>query len=324
MVEPFAWEKLGKIFDPADLQGESWMKEFAQSASALVEDEYVRVFFSSRPAPQQGLYVSQLGSIDLSRKDLTKVVRVCREPLLALGKRGTFDEFGTNPVSVLRHKDELRVYYAGWTRCESVPVNGAIGVAISSDGGASFQRLGDGPVLSYSPDEPFMIGSPRIRRFADTFYLFYVAGREWIKTSGRPEPVYKIRMATSKDGLNWQKHGRDLLPDKLGPRECQACADVSYRDGLYHMFYSYRHHENYKTGDGGYRMGYAWSEDLESWQRCDERVGMTVSESGWDSQMVNYPHVFEVDDSTYMLYQGNEMGRSGIGIARLQGGWPGR
>lgn len=315
----FKWEKLGKLFDPKDVQGDSWMKEFAQSPSVLIFDDYVRVYFCSRPAPgPDGLYLSYVAYIDLDRNNLLKVVNVCTQPALELGGYGTFDEFGTNPVSVIRDGDEVRAYYAGWTRCESVPINGAIGVAVSRDNGNSFARLGPGPVISYSPDEPFMMGSPRIRKFGPTWYLWYVAGKQWLGTGGKPEPVYKIRLASSDDGINWVKHGKDLIESKLGEHECQACADVIFRGGRYHMFFSYRHSHNYRGKDGGYRIGYASSPDMLHWTRQDEAAGMHVSDSGWDSEMVSYPHVFVLDGETYMLYQGNEMGRAGIGLARLE------
>ena len=314
----FEWEKIGKLFDPRDYQDRIWMHEFAQSASALIYDDRVRVYLCSRTKPDdKGMYMSYLAYIDLDRYNLTQIVGICKGPLLELGKQGTFDEFGTNPISVIRDGKNIRVYYAGWTRCESVPINGAIGIAISQDDGETFHRLGDGPVLSYSPDEPFMIGSPRIRNFNDRWYLWYVSGKVWLHNEGNPEPVYKIRMASSDDGLNWIKQGRNLLVDSLGENECQACPDVLFRNGNYHMFYSYRQSINYKSKEGGYRIGYAISSDMVNWERCDKNAGIEVSESGWDSQMVNYPHVFILDGATYMLYQGNEMGRTGIGLAKL-------
>jgi sucrose-6-phosphate hydrolase SacC (GH32 family) len=235
-----------------------------------------------------------------------------------LGKRGTFDEFGTYPVSVIQDHSQIRAYFSGFTRCESVPFNAAIGVAISNDGGLTFERLGDGPVLSFSPDEPFLLGSPRIRKFGESWQLWYVAGREWRKVDGKPEPVYKIRMATSNDGVNWQKEGRDLIPDKLGEHECQACPDVIFRDGRFHMFFSYRDIRNYKEREGGYRIGYASSIDMINWQRDDSQIDINLSESGWDSEMVNYPHVFDLDGKSYMLDQGNGMGRAGFGLAVLE------
>lgn len=317
-TQAFLWEKLGKIFDPRDHESKTWMCEFAQSPSVLIFDNHIRVYFCSRPAPSpDGQYVSFLSYIDLDRKNLLHVLNMCNSHILPLGSHGTFDEFGTNPISVIRNHSEVRVYYAGWTRCESVPFNSAVGLAISHDNGNTFERLGKGPVLSYTPDEPFLLGSPRIRKFGDTWYLWYVSGKDWLKTDGKPEPVYKIRMATSDDGINWVKLGKDLIEDKIDEHECQACADVIYRDGKYHMFFSYRHSHNYKGKDFGYKIGYASSDDLVGWQRRDELVGITVSEAGWDSEMVNYPHVFMLDGETYMVYQGNEMGKAGIGLAKL-------
>ena len=314
----FKWEKLGKLFDPKDYKNESWMQEFAQSPSALLYEKRVRVYFCSRPAPTaDGQYLSFLSYIDLDRKNLLSILDICREPILRLGGYGTFDEFGTYPISVIRDRDEVRVYYAGWTRCESVPFNAAIGLAISHDDGDTFTRLGEGPVLSYSPDEPFLLGSPRIRKYGEKWYLWYVSGKEWLRTHGKPEPVYKIRTASSDDGINWVKFGKDLIESKLGIHECQACPDVIFRDGKYHMFFSYRSIHDYKSKEGGYRIGYASSDDMVTWSRRDEMAGIEVSEEGWDSEMVNYPHVFALDGETYMLYQGNEMGRSGIGLAKL-------
>lgn len=314
----FKWVKLGKLFDPRDFHGGIWMHEFAQSTSVLVMENCVRVYFCTRPKPDsQGMYLSYLAYIDLDRRNLLTITGICKGPLLELGKRGAFDEFGTNPISIIQSGNEIRVYYAGWTRCESVPINGAIGIAVSHDGGEKFSRLGDGPVISYSPDEPFMMGSPRIRQFNGRWYLWYVSGSVWLKTAGKPEPVYKIRMAHSDDGIKWLKHGKNILKDKLGENECQACPDVIYRDGHYHMFYSYRQSQNYRGNEGGYRIGYAVSSDMMSWLRRDELAGIGVSEKGWDSEMASYPHVFNLDGETYMLYQGNEMGRAGFGLAKL-------
>jgi hypothetical protein len=36
---------------------------------------------------------------------------------------------------------------------------------------------------------------------------------------------------------------------------------------------------------------------------------------GWDSEMIEYPFVFEHDGLRYMLYNGNGYGRSGFGLA---------
>lgn len=315
----FEWKKLGPIFNHVEYQGRSWMHEYAQAPSVLVLDHALRVFFSSRPRPDpNGQFISRLGYIDLDKADLFKIKSICAEPILPLGATGEFDEFGTYPVSTARSGTEIRAYYAGWTRCESVPFNAAIGLAVSQDDGATFTRKGCGPVLSYTPDEPFVLGSPKIRRFGDTWYLWYSSGRQWIKGGGRPEPVYKIRMAHSRDGIEWEKVGRNLLDDVLEENECQAGADVFHLDGKYHMLFSYRCNLNFRDAGRGYRTGYAFSGDLLHWTRADHRAGLTTSPAGWDSESVSYPHVFELNRQLYALYQGNEIGRFGFGLARLE------
>jgi hypothetical protein len=314
----FKWKKLGRVFNPTEIKNESWMKEFAQAPSVLIFETIVRVYFSCRPLPDEnGQYVSRLAYVDLNRNNLFEIVNICKNPILKLGELGTFDEFGTYPASVIRSGDDIRVYYAGWTRCESVPFNAAIGVAISYDNGETFTKLGNGPILSYTPDEPFVLGSPKIRKFNDLWYLWYAAGKKWIKNNGKPEPVYKIRMASSKDGISWIKNGKDLIENKLEENECQASPDVFFFNGRYHMFFSYRYNLGFKSKEKGYRIGYAFSDDLINWVRDDAKAGIDVSDEGWDSETISYPHIFELDESIYMLYQGNEIGRFGFGLAKL-------
>lgn len=315
----FHWKKLGRIFNPVDYANGIWLHEFAQAPSVLIFEETVRVYFSCRPpADAQGRYVSYSAYVDLNRKNLHEVLAVSKQPILQLGSLGTFDEFGTYPVSVIKNEEKYLAYYGGWTRCESVPFNVAIGYAESSDGGKTFTRIGEGPLLSYTVDEPFILSGPKIRKYNNTFYLFYIAGKKWILDNGKPEPVYTIRMATSPDGISFVKHNKDLVPWRIEPNEAQASPDVCFFDGKYHMFFCYRGSTNYRGKDFGYRIGYASSTDLENWVREDDKAGITVSEEGWDSEMVSYPHVFELDGYIYMLYLGNHVGKFGFGLAKLQ------
>lgn len=316
----FYWRKLGKVFVPQEVTGRPWLKEFAQAPAALVMDDAVRMYFSCRPqADVSGQYVSYSAWVDLDRTDLFKVRRVAEQPILNLGALGEFDEFGTYPVSVIRTSEGVRAYYAGWTRCESVPFNVAIGVAISRDEGSTFEKLGNGPVLSYTPHEPFVLSGPKVRRFNGQWQLFYIAGRKWKVVDGRAEPVYKIRMAVSEDGIRWQKLNRDLVPSRIEEDEAQASPDVCYANGKYHMFFCYRYSSHYRGKQNGYRIGYASSTDLLDWVRDDAKAGIDVSEEGWDAEMISYPHVFELDGRTYLAYLGDQVGRYGFGLAVLEG-----
>lgn len=320
----FRWIKLGQLFDPASVADRpDWMREFAQAPSTLVMDHAVRVYFSCRPGPDaNGQYVSHAAYVDLDRANLFTRLGLSVKPVLALGTLGTFDEFGTYPTSVVRNGDEIWAYYGGWTRCVSVPFDVAIGRAVSRDGGVTFEKQGRGPTLGPGVDEPFVISGPKIRRFGDRWFLWYIAGIKWLATGGRAEPVYRIRMATSEDGITWRRQNRELIPPRLEAEECQASPDVFEANGQFHMFFCYRYSLDYRNRERGYRIGYASSPDLEHWTRDDDKAGIDVSAEGWDSEMVSYPHVFALDGATYMMYLGNQVGRTGFGLARLEGSLP--
>lgn len=315
-VIKFEWQKLGKVFDPT-IHQTSWMSEFAQGPATLELDDRLRVFFSCRPqADKSGQYVSYSSYLDVKKEDPTQVLALAERPFLSLGSKGCFDEFGTYPVSVIKHNDQYIAYYAGWTRCVGVPFNTAIGIATSSDA-THFDRVGSGPVLGYSPEEPFVISGPKIRKFGDELFLFYIAGRSWKSHEGRFEPVYKIRMARSKDGIHWHRVGYDLIKSELEADEAQASPDVFYLNSRYHMLFCYRYSTDYRNHERGYRIGYAYSDDLLKWYRDDSVAGLDVSDVGWDSEMVSYPHVFESEGEIYIYYLGDQVGRYGFGAARL-------
>lgn len=317
------WKKLGRVFDPRDHRDASrpWLHEYAQAPATMILDDFVRVYFACRPPrDENGQFVSYTSFVDLDREDLFKIVKLANSPIMTLGKTGCFDEFGTYPTSVIRMGEEIWCYYAGWTRTVSVPFNVGIGLAKSADGGETFQRLGDGPVIPYTPDEPFTISGPKIRKFDGKFYLFYVAGNAWLEIEGRAEISHRIRVAVSDDGLKWRRHNQDIIPNCWDEHESQASPDVFYANGKYHMFFCGWVPRNFRE-TGNRLIGYASSDDLFHWVRDDSKAGITISAEAdaFDNEMVAYPHVFDLDGTTYMLYLGNSVGQYGFGLAQLEG-----
>ena len=85
------------------------------------------------------------------------------------------------------------------------------------------------------------------------------------------------------------------------------------------MFFCYRQPSYFrKNRDRSYRIGYAFSDDMVDWVRDDSKVGIDVTEGSWDSDMLCYPHAFHCDNKIYLLYNGNEFGKCGFGLAQLE------
>lgn len=313
------WEKLGRIFDPADHVLASNCKEFAQSPQVVVFPDFVRIYFSTRERDQVGKYLSHVAFVDMD-KGFRRVLQVSKRPVLGLGARGTFDEHGIFPISPLRVDDRIFAYTTGWTRRASVSTDSGIGLAISTDGGETFVRQGQGPVLGSSLHEPFLVSDGFVLRHGDLFHMWYIFGQRWIRAAADvpPDRVYKIAHATSVDGVSWNKSGQPVIADRLDADECQALPTVLFHEGRHHMLFCYRHATDFRANpERSYRLGHASSEDLVHWTRSPG-LALAPGERGtWDSDMQCYPHLFRVDGSVYLLYNGNEFGRSGFGLAKL-------
>jgi hypothetical protein len=315
------WHKHGKIFDPTQHQLPHGCVQFAQSPQALVFDDFVRIYFSTRSIDTvNGKYLSHIAYVDM-KKNLRDVICVSQQPVIPLGDLGCFDEHGIFPMSVMRHGDAVYGYTCGWNRRVSVSVDTAIGLAISCDDGQTFQRIGSGPVLAASQNEPCLVGDGFVKVINHVFHMWYIFGTGWKKyaTDTAPDRTYKIGHATSVDGIEWTKEeARCIIPDRLGSDESQALPTVIGIGKRHHMFFCYRESFDFRQTTGrGYRIGHAWSDDLVNWVRDDEQPQLAGTPNDWDSVMQCYPHIFECNEKIYLLYNGNEFGRYGFGLAEL-------
>lgn len=315
------WHRHGKIFDPRDHRLACDCVEFAQSPQALVFDNFVRVYFSSRQRDLGGKFLSHVCYADFSR-DFSRVIAINQDPVIPLGNLGCFDQHGIFPMNVVRVAGRIHGYTSGWTRRVSVSVDTGIGLAISEDGGSTFTRFGDGPILAASLHEPFLVGDPFVLESDGILHMWYIFGVRWARFSGgtAPDRVYKIGHATSEDGIRWRKEeSRRIIADVLHEDESQALPTVIRIGSRYHMLFCFRESADFRTGNGrGYRLGHAWSEDLANWTRDDDAGGLDLASEGWDSEMMCYPHLFECDGRICLLYNGNAFGRHGFGLATLE------
>ena len=314
------WQKLGRIFDPINHKLNFGCNNFAQSPQTLIFDDFVRVYFSTRISDQFGKFLSQIAYVDFD-KSFSQIIGNSNHQVIDLGKLGTFDEHGIFPINPIRVNNKIMAYTCGWSRRASVSVETSTGLAISYNNGKTFIKENDGPVLTSSLKEPMLVGDSFVLYENGKYHMWYIYGKHWISTPEniQPERVYKIAYAQSLNGVDWVKQeGVQIISDILGDEECQALPTVIKIDNKYHMYFCYRQATDFRTNiDRGYRLGYAYSTDLLNWKRADDQKGIDVSTDGWDSEMMCYPHIFQVDDQVYLLYNGNQFGKFGFGLAKL-------
>ncbi|PZP87250.1 MAG: hypothetical protein DI582_00320 [Azospirillum brasilense] len=317
------WQHLGQIFRVGEHALGEGIVSHAQSPQALVMGDRVRIYFSTRRQSADGKFLSTVRYAEFD-KTFAAPLHVATHEVIAPGALGTFDEHGIFPMHVQRVGDAMYGYTSGWSRRKAVDVDMQIGLAISRDGGVTFERAGPGPILGPSLHEPCMVGDGFVLQQHGQFHMWYIFGTGWQHYAGsaHPERIYKIAHARSADGIAWHKpnDGQAIIPNVLGDDECQALPTVLHIGGRYHMLFCYRYASDFRSNPArGYRLGYAHSTDLLHWTRDDAALGFTPSGHGWDSSMQCYPHLFAWDKDVYLLYNGNHFGREGFGLARLEG-----
>ena len=119
-----------------------------------------------------------------------------------------------------------------------------------------------------------------------------------------------IKYAVGPGPDTWQPTGTIAIGIERSGEYAFSRPCVVNDRGLWRMWYSYRGAE--------YRIGYAESTDGIAWTRRDALAGIEPSASGWDSESVEYPWVFDHRGERYLLYNGNRYGLTGVGIAVLE------
>jgi predicted GH43/DUF377 family glycosyl hydrolase len=299
------WEKLGLVFEPP---GEStWIKTHAAApiADSLDGDRH-RIYFSGRDS----LNRSQTGFVEIDLAHPSSIQLTSKEPVLVPGALGAFDDSGTMATWLVSLADKKYLYYIGWTLGVTVPFQNSIGLAVSHDGGRTFAHSG-APILGRDAHDPYFVASPCVMVEDGIWRMWYVSCVEWESRRSGPRHRYHIKYAESVDGIRWQRNGVVSIDFKSAEEYAISRPSVLKDNGTYKMWYSYR-------GES-YRIGYAESKDGIQWERKDDAVNLTVSDAGWDSEMIEYPFVFDHKCKRYMLYNGNGYGKTGIGLAVLIG-----
>jgi hypothetical protein len=295
-----SWETRGLVFRPDGSR--PWLASHAQLPVALpLDGDVCRVYFASRDADNRS-HVCWV-EVDLAA---AQVLRVCDQPVLAPGPLGNFDDHGVYPSSIVDVAGRLYLYYIGWNPGNRPPLfYSSIGLAVSDDGGLTFERWSRAPIMARSEHDPCLVTSPFVLREADgSWRMWYVSGFRWEELGGELHSYYDVKEASSRDGVKWHRDGQVAIGHHDGERNIgRPC--VLREDGRYRMWYSV-------AGGDGYRIGYAESEDGSAWTRLGYEG---PPHSDWDMDAQAYPFVFPHDGRLYMLYNGNGFGRDGFGLA---------
>lgn len=316
------WIKKGHVFSANKHYG--WMYHYASQVSPIEFKDFIRVYFTTRSKlNDDGNFETSITFLDCDKEDPSKILYIHNKALLSFGQPGSFDEHGTMMSDILFHENKYWLYYLGWQRSCTVPYITTLGLARSDDG-INFTKVSEGPILGISKSVPLGVAKTSIIVENNKYHMWYTHYTPWIKhtLSNQPpheniiyRPNYDIRYATSLNGIDWEI--KDVCISPLHSNEALGAPCVRKIDDKYHMWYGYRDGINENGKSGGYKVGYAISDNKKNWERKDNKNIIQTSSQGWDAEMVCYPNILQLKNSRkkYMFYSGNYYGKDGFGYA---------
>lgn len=298
------WNKLGRIYEFQTIS--TILNSHASNPLAVpLEGDTFRIFYSCRDVKNR----SSVTYIDYDLKK-QKLLYVHKDPSFSFGSSASFYSDGVSIGNLYSVNETEYILFMGWQNSNGDHWRGDIGRL----------RLDDTALLELDPKNVF-IGSdeedkvslsyPWVIFHKGIYKMWYGSTVNW--EAGNGEMLHIIKYAISENGHTWVKHGL-AIPYILGKAQAFSRPTLWIDDNeVYHMYFSYR-----GTPPMKYRIGYAISSDGINWFLKNEEAGIDVSDSGWDSEMICYPFIFDHKGERYMLYNGNGYGQTGFGLAVLE------
>lgn len=300
------WVKLGLLYCLSGTNRHpKLLTHAANPLPMLIDGDVYRIFFSGRDADNR----SSVGAVDIDVVN-RKVIQEHRQPFFENGPDGSFFADGVSIGNCYEVDGKRYMLFMGWQTPQNGHWRGDVGrLVVKPD--LTLKLDSDTPFLASDEFDPISLSYPWVcESEAGGFYMWYGSTATW--DAGNGEMLHVINFASSADGHHWKRESL-AVPYELGIAQAFSRPTVARNaQGRYEMWFSYR------SGTGEkYRIGYAVSEDGKAWRLALNEVGIDVSTSGWDSEMIEYPFVFDHKGQRYMLYNGNGNGKTGFGLAVL-------
>lgn len=300
------WKKLGQLYVPKGVgRHPKLVSHAANPLPVHLDGNVYRIFFSGRDERNR----SSVGAVDIDLLELS-VVNEHHSPFFEHGFEGSFFSDGVSIGNCYEAKGVRYMLFMGWQNPVNRHWRGDIGRLIVTSQ-LSLELESSEPFMGCDETDPISLSYPWVLSRPSMGYdMWYGSTRSW--NAGNGEMLHVINHAFSNDGHHWHRTGLSV-PFKLAVAQAFSRPTVARNaKGGYEMWFSYR------SGSGEkYRIGYAESETGVSWKLANDKAGITVSDFGWDSEMIEYPFVFDHLGSRYMLYNGNGYGKTGFGLAVL-------
>jgi hypothetical protein len=271
-----------------------------------IEQSLFRIYFSNRDLKNRS-FISFI-DYDIEKKRIVKQHNGIANP-----KKNSFYENGITLGCYLKEGEKNYLYFMGWNKTEvNENWRGEIGV-IELDSEMNIKNILDTPIIKISPNDPISISYPCIFKRDHKFIMIYGSTQNLEKRNDL-EMVHKLKVAKSDDGLIWETSNSYIEFDGLNPNIISR-PNIFQKNQKTYMLFSYKISQLDK-----YKIGIAESDNGIYWKNSGELhfiKPVSGTNETWDNESKEYPYSFNFEGNLYFAYNGNEYGRSGLGLGRI-------
>ncbi|MDH6028037.1 hypothetical protein [Vibrio splendidus] len=301
------WNKLGNIYK-ANPVCENLLSHSANPLPILIGGDLYRVFFNGRNSENK----SSLGYFDFNIETLD-VVNVCEKEVIKFGDDESYYSHGISIGNDYKDLDgNLYILFMAWQIRGSDHWRGDIGRIVVSSLDELYIEDTHNPFIGINDIDKMSLSYPWVYNDGEQYSMIYGSTVSWKEDNG--EMLHVLNFAESSNGHQWEQKGL-AIPYELGKAQAFSRPTYVKINDKEHLWFSYR------SGTGEkYRIGHSLKSESGLWQLNVENPGIDVSQEkeAWDSEMICYPSILKHKHKTYMFYNGNGFGKSGIGLAVLE------
>lgn len=303
------WNKKGFIYKP-EKEANWWFDHAMAPAAIMYDNSTIRVYLGCWDENK----ISRIGYIDLDAQKPKIVKNISKKPILNIGRDGCFDDNGVFPGHVYKLDNTVYLYYTGFQKLDKIPFSNFSGLAISKDGGNTFERISEAPVMDRADEGLFTRAGVSVIFEDNKFKACYSVGSGWFNLAGKDRPIYEVNYTESVNGIDFPKQGQTAVKCDLKVEHGLGRPQITKINDTYYVFYTRRTLDFDK-----YHMGVSKSKDLKTWERIDDWLSPIKhgEEGEFDSKMVYFPCFLNVESRKYLFYVGNGYGKEGFGYAEL-------
>jgi hypothetical protein len=252
----------------------------------------------------------RIGRVDIGfEKGYPEVVDVKQNPILDLGVKGSFSQYGVGMGAFWPNQVNGELYFVAFDRPKGFKFKAFTGKARFDVSSQQYVHTSDTPKFGPEMGGRTIVGVHDIFEHDGLTHILVSIGSGFERINGKEYPQYQVHLAS----------GTDLEHLEISDKPIIEAISPTYRIGRPRIT---KIHDGFEilvtagTLDGSYLPEAYYSPNLSEWTKGSVKSFVSQQIKDFDDLHQCYLSRFNINGEEWIVYNGNHMGIDGFGFAR--------